>query len=81
MHKLVTGRPGRLRSPPGGGRALRLPVAPRANTAWVENSHASTIVSYAHGLAVANDLSGNSSHQVVAVLATVHSPEAWPTRA
>ncbi|MEZ5237936.1 MAG: 1-deoxy-D-xylulose-5-phosphate synthase [Microthrixaceae bacterium] len=35
---------------------------------WVENSHASTIVSYAHGIATANRLRGEPHRHVVAVI-------------
>ncbi|MCO5321706.1 MAG: 1-deoxy-D-xylulose-5-phosphate synthase [Microthrixaceae bacterium] len=68
VHKLVTGRRAdfdRLREE---GGLSGYPSRAESEHDWVENSHASTIVSYAHGLAVANDLSGNSNHQVVAVL-------------
>src|SRR5205085_7457977 len=35
---------------------------------WVENSHASTILSYAHGLATSLHLKGETDRRVVAVI-------------
>ena len=53
VHKIVTGRQKRLRAScarPAACRATR--AARRAEHDYVENSHASTILSYAYGLAV-----------------------------
>lgn len=68
VHKLVTGRRegfDRLREE---GGLSGYPSRAESEHDWVENSHASTIVSYAHGMAVANELRGEDSRQVVAVL-------------
>jgi 1-deoxy-D-xylulose-5-phosphate synthase len=67
VHKIVTGRAGdfsHLRHPGGlSGYANRDESAHDV----VENSHASTALSYAFGLALARDL-GHEAHQVVAVV-------------
>jgi 1-deoxy-D-xylulose-5-phosphate synthase len=35
---------------------------------WIENSHASTVISYAHGLAVAQESEGGEGRRVIAVI-------------
>ena len=68
VHKLVTGRRegfDRLRCE---GGLSGYPSRAESPHDWVENSHASTIVSYAHGLATSNQLRGEPHRQVVAVL-------------
>jgi 1-deoxy-D-xylulose-5-phosphate synthase len=67
VHKLVTGRLegfGRLRQ---GGGMSGYPSRAESEHDLVENSHASTAVSYAWGLAVARDATGDDS-TVVAVI-------------
>ena len=63
-------RPGRrVRPAAAGRRAVRLPVAgPSPSTTWIENSHASTALSYADGLAKAYQLRGERTARVVAVV-------------
>ncbi|HMS88274.1 MAG TPA: 1-deoxy-D-xylulose-5-phosphate synthase [Acidimicrobiales bacterium] len=56
VHKLVTGRRGefdQLRRP---GGLSGYPSRTESEHDWIENSHASTVLSYAHGLAMAEDL-------------------------
>jgi 1-deoxy-D-xylulose-5-phosphate synthase len=67
VHKLVTGRLegfGRLRQ---GGGMSGYPSRLESDHDIVENSHASTAVSYAYGLAVARDTTGDPG-EVVAVI-------------
>jgi 1-deoxy-D-xylulose-5-phosphate synthase len=67
VHKLVTGRRddfARLRQADG---LSGYPNRTESEHDWVENSHASTILSYAHGLASAFELQGNG-RRVVAVI-------------
>lgn len=68
VHKLLTGRRedfDRLRQE---GGLSGYPCRAESDHDWVENSHASTIVSYAHGLASAMHLRGEDDRHVVAVL-------------
>ena len=67
VHKLVTGRRSdfaQLRQSDG---LSGYPNRTESEHDWVENSHASTILSYAHGLASAFELQGND-RRVVAVV-------------
>ena len=68
VHKIVTGRKDdfiRLRQTDG---LSGYPARAESPHDWVENSHASTIVSYAHGLAVADQVKGRTDRQIVAVI-------------
>jgi 1-deoxy-D-xylulose-5-phosphate synthase len=68
VHKIVTGRQegfGRLRQ---GGGLSGYPSRAESVHDWVENSHASTILSYAHGVAAAIRRSSNPDRKVVAVI-------------
>jgi 1-deoxy-D-xylulose-5-phosphate synthase len=68
VHKLLTGRRddfARLRQE---GGLSGYPSRSESDHDWVENSHASTIVSYAHGLATAMHLRGEDDRHIVAVL-------------
>ncbi|EFQ84135.1 1-deoxy-D-xylulose-5-phosphate synthase [Aeromicrobium marinum DSM 15272] len=67
VHKMVTGRAdrfGELRTETG---LSGYPAQAESEHDWVENSHASTSLSYADGLARANELLGSDRH-VVAVI-------------
>jgi 1-deoxy-D-xylulose-5-phosphate synthase len=67
-HKIVTGRAkdfAHLRQSEG---MSGYPSRAESEHDWVENSHASTILSYAYGLAVAEDSSQGSGRRVVAVI-------------
>ena len=69
VHKLLTGRTGRLRPAAPARRGLRLPEpGPSPSTTGIENSHASTSLSYADGLAKAFQLRGETKRRVVAVI-------------
>ncbi|MEZ5263006.1 MAG: 1-deoxy-D-xylulose-5-phosphate synthase [Acidimicrobiales bacterium] len=68
VHKLVTGRAdgfSRLRQ---AGGLSGYPSRDESEHDWVENSHASTILSYAHGLATAFDRTGQTDRRIVAVV-------------
>ncbi len=56
VHKLVTGRRDQFDELKQAGGLSGYPSRAESEHDWVENSHASTILSYAHGLAVAEDL-------------------------
>src|SRR4051812_23946177 len=69
VHKIVTGRRAdfdTLRQP---GGLSGYPSRAESEHDWIENSHASTIVSYAHGLATALERDGEpSDRRIVAVI-------------
>jgi 1-deoxy-D-xylulose-5-phosphate synthase len=69
VHKMITGRWrdfDRLRQP---GGLSGYPNRTESPHDWVENSHASTILSYAHGLAMAQDPAlGGEGRRVIAVI-------------
>jgi len=68
VHKLVTGRLDRfaqLRQP---GGLSGYPSRAESPHDWIENSHASTALSYAHGMAAALRLRGELDRRVVAVV-------------
>ena len=69
VHKLVTGRFGDfddLRQP---GGLSGYPCRAESAHDWIENSHASTVLSYAHGIDVAQRVTGQK-RRVVAVMST-----------
>ena len=73
VHKLVTGRRYRFRDLRQEGGLSGYPNRAESEHDWIENSHASTVLSYAHGLATAFDLEGQSvsrggDRRVVAVV-------------
>jgi 1-deoxy-D-xylulose-5-phosphate synthase len=67
VHKLVTGRRKAFTELRQSGGLSGYPNRAESEHDWVENSHASTILSYAHGLASAFELQG-SDRKVVAVV-------------
>jgi 1-deoxy-D-xylulose-5-phosphate synthase len=68
VHKLVTGRVGDFATLRQAGGLSGYPSRAESDHDWIENSHASTIVSYAHGLAEALKVRGEDDRRVVAVL-------------
>jgi 1-deoxy-D-xylulose-5-phosphate synthase len=56
VHKLVTGRRSQFSRLKQEGGLSGYPSRAESEHDWVENSHASAILSYAHGLATANEL-------------------------
>ncbi|MGH9080700.1 MAG: 1-deoxy-D-xylulose-5-phosphate synthase, partial [Acidimicrobiales bacterium] len=67
VHKLVTGRRRGFSTLRQGGGLSGYPNRAESEHDWVENSHASTILSYAHGLASAFELQ-DIDRRVVAVV-------------
>jgi 1-deoxy-D-xylulose-5-phosphate synthase len=68
VHKLVTGRRSDFSSLRQEGGLSGYPSRAESDHDWIENSHASTVVSYAHGLATALHLRGEDDRHVVGVL-------------
>src|SRR5437764_7108694 len=67
VHKIVTGRREGFTSLRQAGGLSGYPNRVESEHDWVENSHASTILSYAHGLATAVELNEQDRH-VVAII-------------
>ena len=67
VHKMLTGRAGEFTTLRKEGGLSGYPSRAESPHDWVENSHASTSLSYADGMAKANQLLGNDDH-VVAVI-------------
>lgn len=68
VHKLVTGRRGAFSTLRQEDGLSGYPSRAESEHDWVENSHASTIVSYAHGLATAFERQGIDDRRIVAVI-------------
>src|SRR5579884_2864436 len=58
VHKLVTGRREDFSTLRQAGGLSGYPSRRESEHDWIENSHASTVLSYAHGIASALDLEG-----------------------
>jgi 1-deoxy-D-xylulose-5-phosphate synthase len=67
VHKIVTGRAGEFAGLRQGGGLSGYPCRAESAHDWVENSHASTILSYAHGISTALDVR-DIDRRVVAVI-------------
>jgi 1-deoxy-D-xylulose-5-phosphate synthase len=70
VHKLVTGRRDDFSTLRQAGGLSGYPSRRESAHDWIENSHASTVLSYAHGIASALDLAGRdpATRRVVAVV-------------
>ncbi len=69
VHKLLTGRRFGFKSLKQAGGMSGYPNRAESEHDWVENSHASTALSYAHGMANAFDLTGEAAgRKVIAVV-------------
>jgi 1-deoxy-D-xylulose-5-phosphate synthase len=70
VHKIVTGRRDRLRQLRQAGGLSGYPSRAESEHDWIENSHASTILSYAHGLATAQESAADGARAagIVAVI-------------
>ncbi|HEX9257936.1 MAG TPA: 1-deoxy-D-xylulose-5-phosphate synthase [Acidimicrobiales bacterium] len=69
VHKLVTGRQAGFEHLRQAGGLSGYPSREESRHDWVENSHASTILSYAYGLAVARDTGADPERRdIVAVI-------------
>jgi 1-deoxy-D-xylulose-5-phosphate synthase len=68
VHKILTGRRDDFATLRQAGGLSGYPSRTESDHDWVENSHASTILCYAHGLAEAHRLQGFTDRNVVAVI-------------
>ncbi|MHB1445395.1 MAG: 1-deoxy-D-xylulose-5-phosphate synthase [Acidimicrobiales bacterium] len=68
VHKLVTGRRDAFGTLRQEGGLSGYPNRAESEHDWVENSHASTILSYAHGLATAQRVKDQPQRRIVAVV-------------
>jgi 1-deoxy-D-xylulose-5-phosphate synthase len=68
VHKLLTGRAGGFEHLRQAGGLSGYPSRAESEHDWIENSHASTVISYAHGLAVAQESADGEGRRVVAVI-------------
>ncbi len=68
VHKLLTGRVDDFAALRQEGGLSGYPSRAESDHDWIENSHASTVVSYAHGLATALHLRGEDDRQIIGVL-------------
>ena len=68
VHKMVTGRRGRFDTLRQEGGLSGYPSRTESEHDWVENSHASTALSYGEGMAKAYRLKGDADRRVVAVI-------------
>lgn len=68
VHKMLTGRCEAFETLRQEGGLSGYPSRSESEHDWIENSHASTVVSYAHGLATALHLQGEDDRQVIGVL-------------
>ncbi|KAA0232754.1 MAG: 1-deoxy-D-xylulose-5-phosphate synthase [Acidimicrobiales bacterium] len=68
VHKILTGRRDDFETLRQEGGLSGYPNRGESPHDWVENSHASTILSYAHGLSTAQDVVGGRKRRIVAVI-------------
>ena len=68
VHKIVTGRAADFDTLRKEGGLSGYPSRAESEHDWIENSHASTVISYAHGLAVAQESEIGEGRRIVAVV-------------
>ena len=68
VHKILTGRTSGFSKLRQAGGISGYPSREESRHDFIENSHASTVLSYAHGLAVARDAKVNDHRHIVAVI-------------
>ncbi len=68
VHKIVTGRGGRFEQLRQAGGLSGYPSREESPHDHIENSHASTVLSYAYGMAVARDAGVDDHRHIVAVI-------------
>ena len=68
VHKILTGRKSGFAKLRQQGGLSGYPSREESRHDFIENSHASTVLSYAHGLAVARDAGANQHRHIVAVI-------------
>lgn len=68
VHKMLTGRVAEFERLRHGGGLSGYPSRAESEHDWIENSHASTVLGYAHGLAAAHKTLGVEGRRIVAVI-------------
>ena len=68
VHKMLTGRTDLFETLRKPGGLSGYPSREESPHDWIENSHASTVLSYAHGLATAQEAAGGEQRRVIAVV-------------
>ena len=68
VHKMLTGRVADFATLRQAGGLSGYPSRAESEHDWIENSHASTVISYAHGLAVAQEHELGAGRRIVAVI-------------
>ena len=68
IHKILTGRQDAFATLRQSGGLSGYPNREESAHDWIENSHASTVLSYAYGLAVARDAGTDDRRHIVAVI-------------
>jgi len=68
VHKMLTGRAADFQNLRKAGGMSGYPSRSESEHDWIENSHASTVISYAHGLAVAQEHELGDQRRIVAVI-------------
>ncbi len=68
VHKMLTGRAADFATLRQAGGLSGYPSRAESEHDWIENSHASTVISYAHGLAVAQEHELGAGRRIVAVI-------------
>ena len=68
VHKMLTGRTEGFSNLRQAGGLSGYPSRDESEHDWIENSHASTVLGYAHGLATAYENKGVADRRIVAVL-------------
>ena len=68
VHKMLTGRTDLFETLRKPGGLSGYPSREESPHDWIENSHASTVLSYAHGLAMAQEAAGGEQRRVIAVV-------------
>jgi 1-deoxy-D-xylulose-5-phosphate synthase len=68
VHKILTGRAAGFATLRKAGGMSGYPSRDESEHDWIENSHASTVISYAHGLAVAQEHELGEGRRIVAVV-------------
>ena len=68
VHKMLTGRAADFATLRQAGGLSGYPSRAESDHDWIENSHASTVISYAHGLAVAQEHELGAGRRIVAVI-------------
>ncbi len=68
VHKMITGRLDQFNSLRQPGGMSGYPSREESPHDWIENSHASTVLSYAHGLATSQQIADGDQRRVIAVV-------------